>query len=139
MFFCNPNIMPAAEYEKRLSEQRNLASVCNIKLVEAQYDNAAFLKAVKGEKNCEICIEMRLAEAAKAAREAGFDAFTTTLSVSPHKNTALINKILLEQGGIYGVEPLCEDFKKRGGFQRSVELSKQYGLYRQNYCGCIIE
>jgi hypothetical protein len=130
MFFYNPNIMPAPEYEKRLSEQRKLASILGIRLIEAEH------KVIKMNADCGHCIGLRLDETARYAKEVGFDAFTTTLSVSPHKDAALINRILAEKGEKHGVAPLCADFKKQDGFKRSVELSKQYGLYRQKYCGC---
>jgi len=142
LFFYNPNIMPAEEYEKRLSEQRRLASMLGVKLIEGDYDHEAFLNAVagleseqEGNSRCEKCIQLRLSKTAEAAKARGFDIFTTTLSVSPHKNAELINKILseLSEGA------LLEDFKKNDGFKRSIELSKEYGLYRQKYCGCIFE
>jgi len=152
IYYYNPNIMPAAEYEKRLYEQRRLISLIpgagKTELIEGGYDtpNQAFLKAVEGLENereggrrCEKCIEMRLCKTAETARELGFDFFATTLSVSPHKNTAMINRILLEKGAKHDIKPLCEDFKKKDGYKRSVELSKEYGLYRQGYCGCGIK
>jgi hypothetical protein len=138
--FFNPNIMPPEEYQKRLSEQKRLADLLKIKLIEEEYNNEVFLKAVKNTENgqrCEKCIELRLKHTAVTAKKQGVGIFTTTLSVSPHKNSALINRLLEEIGTASGVKPLCEDFKKRDGFKRSVELSEKYGLYRQKYCGCI--
>ena len=149
LYYYNPNIMPSAEYEKRLSEQRRLLTLfpepSDTELIEGEYDNSAFLKAVKGLENepegsgvrCEKCIEMRLDKTAALARERGFDFFASTLSVSPHKNAALINKILTQTGAKYNIKPLCEDFKKKDGYRRGVELSNKYGLYRQKYCGCV--
>ncbi|MCL1823746.1 MAG: epoxyqueuosine reductase QueH [Oscillospiraceae bacterium] len=144
LYFYNPNIMPAVEYKKRLSEQKRLLSVLNIKMIEGDYDNKDFLKAVKGLENepegkerCKKCIEMRLSKTAQIAGENKFNFFTTTLSVSPHKNAEMIYKILKEQGEIYGIKPVYEDFKKKDGYKRSLELSKKYNLYRQNYCGCV--
>jgi hypothetical protein len=130
LFFYNPNIMPFEEYQKRLSEQRRLADILEIELIEGDYDFKLTAPC------CEKCIQLRLLKTAELAKARGFDYFTTTLSVSPHKDTVLINKLLTEAGELHGVKPLCEDFKKKDGFKRSVELSKQYGLYRQNYCGC---
>ena len=144
LHFYNPNIMPVFEYEKRLFEQRRLAMLLNnVGIIEGGYDNEAFTEAVRGLENepegggrCERCIELRLRKTAETARKQGFDCFTTTLSVSPHKNAELINRILRNAGAFYGIEPLCGDFKKKDGYKRSIELSKLYGLYRQNYCGC---
>jgi len=140
LYFYNPNIMPAAEYEKRLSEQKRLASILDIALIEGDNDNEVFLKAVRGLENeqeggkrCEKCIAMRLFKTAETSKAQGFDFFATTLSVSPHKNTGLINRILKEAGE----NSIREDFKKKDGYKRSTELSKMHGLYRQNYCGCI--
>jgi len=134
--------MPAEEYEKRLAEQRRLASILGVELIEGEYDNAVFLKAVAGLENgpekgrrCEACIRLRLEKTAEAAKERGIDTFTTTLSVSPHKNAELINKILAELSEY----ALCEDFKKKDGYKRSIELSREHRLYRQNYCGCIFK
>ncbi|MDR2532567.1 MAG: epoxyqueuosine reductase QueH [Oscillospiraceae bacterium] len=143
IFFSNPNIMPREEYEKRLSEQKRLVALHGVQLIEDEYENSTFLNAVagfenepEGGKRCEKCIELRLRRTAEAAKAQGFDFFTTTLSVSSHKNAVLINRILEEKGGQYGVEPLLADFKKNDGYKRSLELSKKYGLYRQGYCGC---
>jgi predicted adenine nucleotide alpha hydrolase (AANH) superfamily ATPase len=142
LFFYNPNIMPAEEYEKRLAEQRRLASILDVELIEGEYDNTAFLKVVRGlesepekGRRCEACIRLRLEKTAKAAKTRGIDTFTTTLSVSPHKNAEMINKILVE----LSENALSEDFKKKDGYKRSLELSKEYGFYRQNYCGCVFE
>jgi hypothetical protein len=131
MFFYNPNIIPSEEYEKRLSHQRRLALIYDMELIEDEYNHAPFINA-----SCEKCIELRIKKTAETAVKSVFDCFTTTLSVSPHKNYMLISKILTDKGEKYGIEPICIDFKKQDGFKRSVELSKQYGLYRQNYCGC---
>ena len=130
MYFFNPNIVPPEEYDKRLGEQRKLSAICGIKLIETQYN------AVNVSGDCERCIALRLDETARYAKDNNFGIFTTTLSVSPHKDAALINRLLSDKGKQYGVEPLCADFKKQDGFKRSAELSREYGLYRQNYCGC---
>jgi hypothetical protein len=133
LFFYNPNIMPREEYEKRLTEQHRLAAILDAELIEGEYDGAITSDC------CEKCIAQRLFKTAELAKMRGFDYFTTTLSVSPHKDVKLINKLLTEAGELHGVTPICEDFKKKDGFKRSVELSKEYGLYRQNYCGCVFQ
>lgn len=104
---------------------------------------SVFMKKVRGLENepeggarCKVCFELRLEEAAAAAKAGDFDYFTTTLSVSPHKNAELLNEIGKNMSGLYGVPYLYSDFKKRGGYQRSIELSHKFNLYRQNYCGC---
>ena len=148
VFFFNPNISPKEEYSKREEELRRLISEMNLEkevgFISGAYNPDEFFLAVKGLENepegagrCEKCFSLRLEASAKAAREGGFDYFTTTLTISPHKNAPLLNRIGQEKGAQYGVEFLPSDFKKNGGFQRSIELSKEYGLYRQNYCGCV--
>lgn len=148
ILFYNPNIMPFDEYNLRLNEQKKLVSRLktknSVKVVEGEYDVNDFLEAVKGLEDepeggarCEKCFRLRLNEAAVFSRELGVDYFTTTLTVSPYKNSQLINAIGQGISEKYGVEYLQSDFKKRNGYKRSIELSKQYNLYRQNYCGCI--
>lgn len=148
ILFYNPNIMPFDEYNLRLNEQKKLVSRLktknSVKVVEGEYDVNDFLEVVKGLEDepeggarCEKCFRLRLNEAAVFSRELGVDYFTTTLTVSPHKNSQLINAIGQGISEKYGVEYLQSDFKKRNGYKRSIELSKQYNLYRQNYCGCI--
>lgn len=148
IFYYNPNIYPADEYEKRVKEQERLISLMPLKnpvtFVEGDYEPQKYYEAVKGHEKdpeggerCFICYRMRLEEAARIAREGGFDYFTTTLSISPYKNAEKLNEIGQEVARLYGVSFLPSDFKKRGGYQRSIELSREYGLYRQNYCGCI--
>ena len=147
ILFYNPNIMPFDEYNLRLNEQKKLVSRLktknSVKVVEGEYDVNDFLEAVKGLEDepeggarCEKCFRLRLNEAA-VFHGAWVDYFTTTLTVSPHKNSQLINAIGQGISEKYGVEYLQSDFKKRNGYKRSIELSKQYNLYRQNYCGCI--
>lgn len=147
VFYCNPNIWPPEEYGRRLAEQerllRELALPRPADLLEDPYDHAAFLAAVRGLEaepeggaRCEPCFRLRMERAARAARDGGFDYFTTTLSVSPHKNAPLLNEIGGELAARYGVLYLFSDFKKREGYKRSVALAKEYGLYRQEYCGC---
>lgn len=148
VFFCNPNIYPSSEYDYRLAELRRLINampaVNPVSILECEYHPEQFFDAVKGlecEKEggarCRVCFELRLKAAAKAASEGNFDYFTTTLSLSPLKNAALLYDIACEQGEKYSVNALPSDFKKKDGFKRSLELSREYGLYRQNYCGCV--
>ena len=145
--FFNPNIRPREEYDKRAAELLKLLSLAKyvnaVDEIVCEYDPAGFEAAAapfwaepEGGKRCSRCFELRLGETAMRASSLGYEYFTTTLSVGPHKDAELLNKTgadMAEQhGGIY----LISDFKKRDGYKRSVELSKQYGLYRQSYCGC---
>lgn len=145
VFYYNPNIEPIKEYEMRKSEQirfiKELDS--NIKFLDCDYDNASFRRAVEGleqEKEggarCSVCYKLRLEKTAQMAKELDFEYFTTTLTVSPYKNSQKINAIgaFLEQN--YGVKYLYSDFKKNDGYKKSIDLSCKYNLYRQNYCGC---
>ena len=149
VFYYNPNITDPAEYEHRKAEQqRFLKEYCtengaDIGFVEGDYDPQTFLAAAKGMEElpeggarCRMCFEMRLSAAAKLAKEGGFDCFDTTLSVSPYKNYDVISEVGLALSEALGVEFLAGNYKKKDGYRRSVELSKQYGLYRQHYCGC---
>lgn len=145
VYYYNPNIYPREEYDKRLAEQRRLISLAapEAALVAGEYDDGAFYERVRGLEGCPEggarcaeCFKLRLGEAARYAAENGFDWFTTTLTVSPHKNSALLNELGEAAGALYGVKFLPSDFKKRDGYKRSIELSGKYGLYRQNYCGC---
>lgn len=146
VFYYNPNIYPEEEYRKRLAEQDRLLREMwqgEVPRLEAPYDPSAFSVAAaglegepEGGARCEQCFRLRLEKTAAAAREHGFPYFTTTLSVSPHKNAQLLNRLGGEIGEAYGVKYLFSDFKKRDGYKRSLELSEKYGLYRQNYCGC---
>ncbi len=143
LFFYNPNIQPAEEYEKRLLTQKKLLERAKYKnpvvFLAGEYEPQRFFDTVKGLEGCkeggarcEKCFELRLSKAAEIAKKGGFDYFATTLTVSPHKNAVLINEI----GGRYQ-NYLPSDFKKREGYKRSIILSKEYELYRQGYCGCI--
>lgn len=148
VLYYNPNIYPQEEYEKRLQTQKQLLDTAfagRVSLLEAGYDHAQFLAAAKGleqEKEggarCEACFRLRLLKTAQIANEKGFAYFATTLTVSPHKNAMVINRIgeELQAGSGEGLLWLPSDFKKKEGYKRSIELSKQYGLYRQEYCGC---
>ena len=152
-FFFNPNITEEAEYRKRAEEMKRLIEaqphVHPVAFLEGSYEPAAFFREAAGLENCREggercmkCFRLRLYETARTAAEGvsglpPFDFFTTTLTISPLKNAEAINAIGEEAAKVYGVPFLPCDFKKRGGFLRSIELSKEYGLYRQNYCGCI--
>jgi hypothetical protein len=127
-----------------LAKLLNIPLLSDVKLIENEYDNAAFDSVAlslreepEGFERCAACFKLRLAETARIAKAGEYDVFATTLSVSPHKNVKKINEIGNKQAKIYGIEFLSSNFKKQDGFKRSVELSKKYGLYRQNYCGCI--
>ncbi len=143
LFWYNPNIMPSEEEQKRLENLNTVAQFFDIPLINGLYDNDVFVKNIKGlekeregGKRCDVCFYVRLYETAKKARELGFDCFCSTLSVSPHKNATLINEIGKRVEQEVGVRWLVNDFKKKNGFKRSIELSVELGLYRQNYCGC---
>ena len=149
VFYYDPNIHPRAEYDRRAAEQARLLEEMRpagkrVKLLTGEYDDGAWFEAVRGleaEKEggarCRICFRMRLERTARAAKSGGFDFFTTTLTVSPHKNAPVVNEEGCRASEIWGVPYLPADFKKRGGYQRSLELSRLFGLYRQNYCGCV--
>ena len=143
LFYYNPNIFPKEEYEKRLAEQKRYAEIVGVKVLTKDYDESEFLDKVKGleleregGKRCNVCFELRLRETARVCKEQGFDIFATTLSVSPHKNSDLINEIGKKVAEEYGVEYLEASFKKKDGYLHSIQLSKEFNLYRQNYCGC---
>lgn len=148
VLYYNPNLYPAEEYERRVFEQRRLVEALpaknKISLVEMKGEPQEFYSAVKGLENvkeggerCFACFRLRLERAAEYASENGFDFFTTTLTISPLKNAAKLNEIGEAAGKKFGVRHLPSDFKKKNGYKRSVELSKAYELYRQDYCGCI--
>lgn len=148
VLYYNPNIFPKEEYEYRISEQKKLIDNLPVKnpisFIPTEYEPDKFHRSIKGHENdreggerCFICYELRLREAAKYCVEGEFDYFTTTLSISPMKNAPKLNEIGVKIGEELGVKYLVSDFKKRNGYKRSVELSKEYGLYRQDYCGCI--
>lgn len=143
-FFYNPNIHPESEYKLRVKEMEDLAKKINLKLIVGPYDSDNWFEQVEGLEHepeggarCVVCFKMRLEQTARVAKEQGFDIFTTVLTVSPHKNADLINDIGEEIAEKYGVAFMAANFKKKDGFKRSLVLSKQYNLYRQNYCGCI--
>ncbi len=147
VLYYNPNIYPKEEYDLRLNEQIKIINSMKFKnrvsLMECDYDENEFLNLIKGMENereggkrCKECFILRLNETAKRAKESGFDYFTTTLSVSPHKNAQLLNEIGKDLEKEYGVKYLVADFKKKEGYKRSIQLSKEFDLYRQEYCGC---
>lgn len=150
VFFYNPNISEDTEYRKRVEEQRRLIeafnrknSDCPIKMIDGDYEPQEFYKIAKGLETCPeggercfLCYALRLEKTAQLAKEAEFDYFTTTLTISPLKNAGKLNEIGEEKSEKYGVVFLPSDFKKKEGYKRSIELSKEYDLYRQNFCGC---
>jgi predicted adenine nucleotide alpha hydrolase (AANH) superfamily ATPase len=148
VFYYNPNIYPEVEYRRRVEEQKLLIESLNVKnkieFIEGNYASEKFYAMAKGleqEKEggerCFKCYELRLNEAAIIASENHFDYFTTTLSISPLKNAAKLNEIGEQLSEKYAVKYLYSDFKKKNGYKRSIELSKEYHLYRQDYCGCV--
>ena len=145
VFYYNPNITDDEEREKRFAElDRLISEMCpSVGLIKGEADCDKFLAAAKGLESapeggmrCAKCFAFRLEETAKRAAEEGFEYFATTLTLSPLKNPMLLNEIGEKMAQKYGVKYLASDFKKDGGYQHSIELSKQYDLYRQNYCGC---
>lgn len=167
VYYYNPNITDPNEYNLRFAEQKRLIdefnanpdiklenecrqlsfatdSVYNIALLDAEYEPGLFLEAVKGYEDCpergercKICFELRLRQTALKAKELGFDYFATTLTLSPLKDAKLLNEIGKRIGDEVGINYLPTDFKKKNGYKKSIELSKEYNLYRQNYCGCV--
>ena len=148
VFYYNPNIYPPEEYYKRHEEQERFISMLPaenpISFIGSEHMSERFYEAVKGLEHireggerCFACYRMRLERTAEIAKERGFDYFTTTLSISPMKNAAKLNEIGGELAEKYGVAYLFSDFKKKGGYLRSTQLSREYGIYRQNYCGCV--
>lgn len=147
LYFYNPNIYPEEEYEKRLAQFDKLLGAeefsKGIEILPSVYEPEKFEEAVKdlhnekeGGARCTQCFILRLEETAKKAKEIGADYFCTTLTVSPHKNSQLLNELGLKAQEKYGVKFLLSDFKKKEGYKRSTVLSNELGLYRQNYCGC---
>ena len=148
LYYYNPNISPENEYLFRLEELKKLISELpaakDVGLLPCEYDYTAFLNMAKGledlpegGRRCKKCYRLRLEKTAQAAKENGFDYFCTTLSISPYKNAEWLNEIGAELGEKYGVDYLYSDFKKKNGYKRSIELSREYDLYRQDYCGCV--
>ena len=146
LYFCNPNIAPEEEYVFRLNELKRLVREMglDIPIIEEDYDSAPFYELAKGLEDlpergerCKKCIGYRLRKAGEKAKELGCDFFTTTLTISPHKDCTFINEFGGRLQDEVGVAYLFSDFKKHEGYKHSIELSRQYNLYRQNYCGCV--
>ena len=148
VLYYNPNIYPEEEFRHRADEQKrlieSLPSKYPISFIEGRFDSREFYEAVRGLEHipeggerCHACFRLRLEETARIAAENRFDYFTTTLTISPLKNAAALNKIGEETASHFGIAWLPSDFKKKNGYKRSVELSEEYGLYRQDYCGCV--
>ncbi len=148
VLYYNPNIQPRAEYDLRLENQRKIIAALptptEVDILECEYDGEKYDAAVKGLESepeggarCTVCFRLRLEETAKRASELGYDWFCTTLTVSPHKDAERLNQIGKTLGDRFGVPFLPSDFKKREGYKRSIQLSKEYELYRQDYCGCL--
>jgi len=148
ILYYNPNISPEEEYNKRKKEQikliKKIPTVNKIDIIDCDYDNDIYNKKIKGYETClergarcNICFKLRLEKTASLAHENNYDYFCSTLTVSPYKNAPLINEIGKSLGDKYGIKWLYSDFKKDNGYKNSIELSKKYNLYRQNYCGCI--
>lgn len=150
VFFYNPNISESGEYVKRVEEQKRLIEAfnekshsCPIKVIEGEYEPKDFYTVAKGLENCPEggercfrCFALRLERTAQLAKEGNYDFFTTTLTISPLKNAAKLNEIGEEMAEKYNLTWLPSDFKKKEGYKRSIELSKEYDLYRQDFCGC---
>lgn len=148
VFYYNPNISSDEEYKKRVAEQirfiKEFDTPNKVEFIEGDYEPDVFFKEVKGlekepegGKRCFKCYELRLRKTAELAKAEAYDYFTTTLTISPLKNSVKLNETGLKLQEEYGVNYLLSDFKKQEGYKRSIELSKEYGLYRQNYCGCV--
>jgi len=146
LYFDNPNLDTRQEHDLRASETLRLLSklLPGAQVIVSPYEPVVFQEAVRGLEQspeggtrCEACFRLRLSRSASKAAEMKCDWYTTTLTISPHKDAALLNRLGLAAGEAAGVRFLPSDFKKRGGYQRSLELSREYGLYRQDYCGCV--
>lgn len=148
VFYYNPNIYPDSEYYHRVKEQQEFINRFPAKypvgFIEGDFDTQEFYKAAKGLEQepergarCTECFKLRLGRTAEVASEKRFDYFTSTLTISPMKDAALLNQIGSEMGEVHGVKWLPSDFKKKNGYLRSCELSREYGIYRQDYCGCV--
>lgn len=148
VFYYNPNISPESEYQKRVDEVRRLISEITprhpVSFLEGKYDPERWREAVKGlekEKEggarCTECFRLRLDETARVAAEGGYEWITTSLTISPLKDADRLNRLCMEAAEKYGVRALPSDFKKKGGYLRSIELSRLHGLYRQDWCGCV--
>ena len=143
-FFSNSNIQPGEEYARRLEEARRISAAAGLPLLEDEYDPEGWLRLTRKFKDepekgrrCDVCYAVRLARTAERAARDGFDAFTTVMTLSPHKKAQVVFRIGRQFGARFGVAFLEADFKKKDGFKKSCELSRAHGLYRQDYCGCV--
>ena len=143
LYFYNPNIYPENEYKKRLHELEKLAAYFSLELIAEDYDEGEFLSAVRGLEGereggarCPVCFKLRLDKTAERAKKEGLKAFCSTLTVSPHKNAAIINAIGEEIAAARNIAWIPSDFKKRDGYLRSCRMCREMDIYRQNYCGC---
>ena len=143
VYFYNPNIFPIEEYQRRLEAERTLCKHFGVELIEGEYEPTKYFDYVKGYEECpekgarcELCFRMRLEETARQARALGIETFTTSIVISPHKNFAILTKIGEEIAATKGLNYLAIDFKKKDGFLKTNKISRELGLYRQNYCGC---
>ena len=147
IFYYNPNISPKEEYDKRKEEQirliKEIDKLNKIDIIDCDYDNDIYESKIKGLEcepergnRCTVCFNLRLSKTAFMAKELNYDFFCSTLTVSPYKNSKLLNEIGKKMEEKYGVTWLYSDFKKENGYKHSIELSKKYNLYRQDYCGC---
>ena len=147
ILYYNPNIEPVSEYLKRKDEQIKLINylhIPSIGLLDSDYENEIYREHVKGHEKdqeggsrCHLCYELRLRKTAELAKNNGYEYFGTTLTVSPYKNAQILNKIGENLSNVYDIKWLYSDFKKKDGYKKSIELSKKYNLYRQDYCGCL--
>jgi len=143
LFYFNPNIFPEEEYKKRLAEVKKYLKKIKVDLIEGKYNHQSWLKDIKGYENepergkrCQICYQIRLVKTASKAKELGFDVFCSTLSISPHKDAEMINKIGQKLSEEYKIEYLESNWKKQEGFKKACDISREEGFYRQEYCGC---
>lgn len=143
LYYYNPNIYPESEYNKRLGELEKLALYFSLELIAEPYDEREFLAVIGGLENereggarCPVCFRVRLNKTAERAKREGLNAFCTTLTVSPHKNAAIVNAIGEEISAAQNTLWIPSDFKKRNGYLRSCRMCRELGIYRQNYCGC---
>jgi epoxyqueuosine reductase len=142
-YYFNPNIWPESEYIQRLTSARKTCAFFEIPLIEGEYNRKLFIDNTTGLKNepengkrCDICFTMRLSETARKAKEGSFDSFTSTLTAGPMKKAAQINPIGKKEAEKHEIEFIEGDWKKKDGYKRAIEISRQLGLYRQNFCGC---
>lgn len=143
LFYYNPNIYPEEEYYRRFNDIKKLSAKTGVQLLTEEYDRQEWTKATKhlssekeGGKRCTLCFSQRLNRTAETAKEKGFDIFGTTLSISPHKNSNIINDEGKRLAAKTGIDFYISDLKKKDGFKKTVELSHKYSFYRQKYCGC---